>query len=61
MVGLANFYGNKKKEIDNFVKLNLLKNETRKFDRSQGQPGIIWIKGIKYFSSIKIIISRAIH
>jgi hypothetical protein len=38
----------KEKELDNFVVFDPIKNETRKFDRSQGQPGIIWDKVIKY-------------
>jgi hypothetical protein len=55
------FYRNERKEINNFVVFDPIKNETRKFDRSQGQPGIIWSKGIKHPSLIKIFISRAIH
>jgi hypothetical protein len=51
----------KEKELDNFMLFDPIKNETRKFDRSQGQPGIIECKDIKYSSLIKIIISGAIH
>ena len=43
IVGVGIFYENEKKELYNF---DLIKNETRKFDLSQGQPGIIYdVKG----------------